>query len=137
MLTESGVQRRKDKVKSMDKMEKEQGEVVAVEEQAALSGEVEDFWVIPLKKPIRFEGETYDRIDLTGLHEIKAADMVAINRRMSRSGNVDATQELTLEYALNMANLATGLPLEFFDQLPPYAAMSIKSRVTSFLFRQE
>lgn len=121
----------------MDKMEKEQGEVVAVEDQVALSGKVEDYWVIPLKKPIKFEGETYDRIDMTGLHDIKAADMVAINRRMTRSGNVASTQETTLEYALNMANLATGLPLEFFDQLPPYAAMAIKERVMVFLYRQE
>lgn len=121
----------------MDKMEKEQGEVVAVEDQAELSGKGKDSWVIPLKKPIKFEGETYDRIDLTGLHNIKAADMVAINRRMTRSGNVSSSQELTLEYALNMANLATGLPLEFFDQLPPYAAMAIKESVIVFLYRQE
>lgn len=121
----------------MDKMEKEQADMAVVEKAEVMGGEVEDFWIIPLKKPVRFEGETYDRIDLTGLNEIKAADMVAINRRMTRSGNVDATQELTLEYAMNMANLATGLPLEFFDQLPPYAAMAIRGRVTSFLFRQE
>lgn len=129
----------------MDKMEKEKEDVAVVEKEdvavvekaEVMGGEVEDFWVIPLKTPVRFEGETYDRIDLTGLHEIKTADMVAINRRMTRSGNVDATQEFTLEYALNMANLATGLPLEFFDQLPPYAAMAIRGRVTNFLFRQE
>lgn len=137
MLTEGVPQDRKDRVKNMDKMEKEQGEVVAVEDQAALSGKVEDYWVIPLKNTIKFEGETYDRIDMTGLHDIKAADMVAINRRMTRSGNVASTQETTLEYALNMANLATGLPLEFFDQLPPYAAMAIKERVMVFLYRQE
>lgn len=118
----------------MDKMEKEQGEIVTEEEKAKLSGGEEDFWVIPLKKPVKFEGETYDRIDLTGLHDINTADMVAINRRMTRSGNVDPSQELSLEYALNMANLATGLPLEFFGPLPPYAAMAIKGRVTSFLF---
>ena len=121
----------------MDKMEKKQTDMEVVQEKAVVSGEVENFWVIPLKTQIRFEGETYDKIDLTGLHDIKAADMVAINRRMSRSGNVDATQELTLEYALNMANIATGLPLEFFDQLPPYAAMAVKGRVTSFLFGKE
>ncbi len=121
----------------MDKMEKEQAEIVTVDEQGTLNGKVEDFWVIPLKTPIRFEGETYTRIDLTGLHDIKAADMIAINRRMTRGGNVDSTQEFTLEYALNMANIVTGLPLEFFDQLPPYAAMAIRGRVTSFLFRQE
>ncbi len=132
MLTE-----RKGRGKKMDKMEKEQAEIVTVDEQGTLNGKVEDFWVIPLKTPIRFEGETYTRIDLTGLHDIKAADMIAINRRMTRGGNVDSTQEFTLEYALNMANIVTGLPLEFFDQLPPYAAMAIRGRVTSFLFRQE
>lgn len=118
----------------MDKMEKEQGEIVEVEEQTALSGTVEDFMVIKLKKPIKFEGNHYDKIDLNGLDEIKAGDMVAINRRMTRNGNIDTMQELSLEYALNMANLATGLPLEFFDQLPPYAAMEIKGRVTNFLY---
>lgn len=121
----------------MDKREKEQADMEVVQETAVMSGEVEDFWVIMLKEPIRFEGETYDKINLTGLYNIKAADMVAIARRMTRSGNVDSSPELSLEYALNMANLATGLPLEFFDQLPPYAAMAVKGRVTNFLFRQE
>lgn len=99
-------------------------------------GVADDELVVSLKKPIRFEGDVYEKIDLSGLHDIKAADMIAINRRMTRSGNVDATQELTLEYALNMANAATGLPLEFFEQLPPYAALAIRGRVTGFLFSQ-
>ncbi len=99
--------------------------------------ENEDDMVIRLKKPINFEGESYDKIDLNGLNEIKASDMVSINRRLSRNGNAEANQEFSLEYALNMANLATGLPLEFFNELPPYAAMAVKSRVTSFLFRPE
>lgn len=127
---------KKGQVKNMDKMEKEQADMEVVQETAVMSGEVEDFLVIPLKTPIRFEGKTHDKIDLTGLHDIKAADMMAINRRMSRNGDVYFSQETTLEYALNMANLATGLPLEFFDQLPPYAAMAVKGRVTNFLFRQ-
>lgn len=134
MLTESSIQRRKDKVKNMDKMEKEQGEVVAVEEQTALSGTVENYWIVKLKKPFTFEGNVYNEIDLTGLENIKAADMIAISRRMARNGNIAVTPEVTLEYALNMANLAAGLPLEFFDQLPPYAAIAVKERVVSFLY---
>lgn len=122
--------------KNMDRMGKERADMEVVQETEVVSGEVEDFWVIKLKEPIRFEGENYEKINLTGLHDIKAADMVAISRRMTRSGNVDSSPEMSLEYALNMANLATGLPLEFFDQLPPYAAMAIKGRVTNFLFRQ-
>ncbi len=126
----------------MDRSERESTEVVvkdtevAVKETEAMEGSVENLWVIELKNPIRFEGQTYNKIDLNGLHEIKAADMIAINRRMSRNGNIDQTQEVTLEYALNMANLVTGLPLEFFDQLPPNVAMAVRGRVINFLFRQ-
>lgn len=93
--------------------------------------------VITLTKPVIFEGQEYDKIDLTGLHDIKAADMVEVSRRMSRNGSSYSVAETSLEYALHMANIATGLPLEFFDQLPPYAAMAIRSNVMVFIFRQE
>lgn len=99
--------------------------------------EKEDDMVIRLKKPVNFEGELYDKIDLNGLHEIKASDMMAVNRRLSRNGNSETNQEFTLEYALNIAQIATRLPIEFFDQLPPYAALAIKGRVMGFLFTQE
>lgn len=117
-------------------MDGKKEEIVVVEKEEVLSGTVEDYLIIKLKEPIKFEGENYSQIDLTGLENVKAADMVAINRRMTRNGSIDISQELTLEYALNMANIATGLPLEFFDQLPPYAAMAIKGRVTNFLYKQ-
>lgn len=93
--------------------------------------------IIKLKTPFTFEGKQYDEIDLTGLNDIKARDMIDINRRMTRGGNVDSTPELTLEYALNMANIAAKLPLEFFEQLPPRVALEIRGRITGFLFRQE
>lgn len=118
-------------------MDKGNENAVVVEENVVLQGKVEDYLVIQLKKPIMFEGNSYTKIDLTGLEDVKAADMVSINRRMARNGSIDITPELTLEYALNMANIVTGLPLEFFDQLPPYAAMAIKGRVTNFLYGRE
>lgn len=111
-------------------MEKEDGKVI---EDTLEAAENDDF-IVNLRKPMNYEGERYDRIDLSGLREIKAADMIAINRRLTRSGNVDASQEISLEYSLNMAHLATGIPFEFFEQLPPYAALAVKGRVTSFLF---
>ena len=111
-------------------MEKEDKMVTKNDKAADKAAE----YVIKLKKPIDYEGKRYDCIDLSGLYEIKAADMVMINRRLTRSGNVDSTQEIRLEYALHMANAATGIPLEFFEQLPPYAALAIKECVMSFLF---
>lgn len=107
-----------------------------LEKKETMTGEENDL-IIKLKNPITFEGERYDQIDLTKLHDIKAADMITVNRRLTRSGNTATTQELTLEYALNIANIVTGLPLEFFEQLPPYAALAIRGRVTGFLSGQE
>ena len=100
--------------------------------------DIEDgMYRVTLKKPYVFEGKSYNVIDLSGLQDIKAADMIAVNRLLNRKGNVDFLQEMTLEYALNIAAKATGKPIEFFEQLPPYAAMQIKNRVTGFLYRQE
>lgn len=100
--------------------------------------DIEDgMYRVTLKKPYVFEGKSYSAIDLSGLENIRAADMIAVNRLLNRKGNVDFLQEMTLEYALNIAAKATGKPIEFFEQLPPYAAMQIKNRVTGFLYRQE
>ena len=100
--------------------------------------DIEDgMYRVTLKKPYVFEGKSYSAIDLSGLQDIRAADMIAVNRLLNRKGNVDFLQEMTLEYALNIAAKATGKPIEFFEQLPPYVAMQIKNRVTGFLYRQE
>lgn len=117
-------------------MDKAEVNAVGKEESVAKEAEENDL-VITLKKPIRFEGQQYDKIDLTGLKDIRAKDMIDINRLMTKAGNVNSTQELTLEYALYMANIATVLPLEFFEQLPPYAALAIKRCVVDFLYGWE
>lgn len=102
------------------------------------SGEVvESPYMLKLKEPIMFEGQRYDKIDLTGLENIRAADMIAVNRRLTGMGNVDFLQENTLEYSINLAAVAAGLPVEFFDQLKPRTAMRVKQCVTSFLYGQE
>lgn len=102
---------------------------------AAMEKEGKDLYVIPLKKPITFEGKTYDSIDLTGLENIRAADMIAINRRLARMGI--EVQENSMEYALYMAAEASSLPIEFFEQLKCSVAMKVKTCVMLFLFRQE
>lgn len=92
---------------------------------------------IKLNKPVIFEGKTYNEIDLTGMNEISASDMVAVARRLNKSGNTDIVPEMSLEYALNMAAEAAHLPVEFFMQLKPYVAMKVKQVVTNFLYKQE
>ncbi len=124
------------------KMEKKElpvmsGDIVNVNEDGGITEVEEGFLIISLKHPIKFENQQYDKIDLTCLYDIKAADMIAVNRKLNRNGNVDILQEMTMEYALNLAAVASGKPIEFFEQLPPYAVMQIKNRVTGFLYGRE
>lgn len=121
-----------DKVAEMNKDRKKLDEL-----DAAMEKEGKNLYVISLKKPITFEGKTYDRIDLTGLENLCAEDMIRINRRLARMGNSEAVQENSLEYALNIAAEASSLPIEFFEQLKCSVAMKVKACVILFLFRQE
>lgn len=118
-------------------MEKEKEDIIAMGKEEATSGEAEDDRAVSLKKPITFEGKTYSEIDLHGMDNIKAGDMIMINRQMTRNGDISTSPELTLEYALNVANISTGIPLEFFEQLPPYAALALRKKVVNFLYGWE
>ncbi len=95
-----------------------------------------NLYVIELKTPVTYEGKQYKEIDLSGLENIRAVDMIEVNRKLAREGNVDFLQENSMEYAFNIANRASGIPIEFFEQLRPGAAMQVKRCVVSFLFSQ-
>lgn len=120
-------------MENMKKMDENMDDMKQLEEKMKEEGK--DLYIIKLKNPVKFEGKTYDRIDLSGLEDIRAADMIAINRRLSGMGN-DTFQENTLEYALYLAAEAASLPVEFFMQLKGNVAMRVKSCVMLFLFRQ-
>ena len=94
-------------------------------------------YLIQFKTPMTFEGKQYDEIDLKCLENIRAVDMIAVNRKLASEGNVDFLQENSLEYAFNLASRACDLPIEFFEQLSPGRAMRVKRCVSSFLYSQE
>lgn len=103
----------------------------------AEEGEVEESFIIRLKKPYLFEGKTYTEIDLTGMEELTGADMIAINKIMQRSSSgsgTDVMPEVSTEYACYFAAKAAKLPVEFFLQLPSWATLRVKNRVMGFLF---
>jgi hypothetical protein len=99
----------------------------------------DDGYVIKLKKPYKFEGKEYTEIDLSGLEDISARDMIAVNKYMDRNGGtgLSVMPEVSLEYACNLAARAAQLPVEFFLGLPGYVSMKVKNRVMGFLFGAE
>ena len=46
--------------------------------------EEEESLVIKLKKPYKFEGKEYTEIDLSGLEDLSAADMISVNKYLDR-----------------------------------------------------
>lgn len=100
--------------------------------------EDEDSLILKLKKPYKFEGKEYTEIDLSGLGDLSAADMIAVNKYMDRTATgVQVMPEVSLEYACVLASKAAKMPVEFFTGLPPKQAIKVKNRVMGFLFGAE
>lgn len=97
----------------------------------------ENQFLVVFKKPFEFEGAVYKDVDLSGLENLSARDMIAANKIMERSGTVNVIPEMSLEYACIISSKATGKPVEFFQSLPPKEALKIKNRVTNFLYGED
>ena len=115
-------------------------ENAAVENTAVSDAEEKEevSMVIKFKKPYVFEKKEYTELDLSGMEDMTGADMIAVNKIMSRhSVGIDVMPEVSVEYAFYFAARATKLPLEFFTNLPPKESMKVKNRVMGFLFGSE
>lgn len=99
--------------------------------------EVENEYKIVFNKPYKYEDKTYDDIDLSGLENLKASDMIAANKILDKSGSFSFLPEMSLQYAFIMAAKATQLPIEFFNGLHPKEAIKVKNKVISFFFGQD
>ena len=99
--------------------------------------ELENENILKLSKVYKFEDTTIGEIDMSGMENLTADDMIKANRVLSSSGNVSVLQETSLEYAITIAASATGLPIEFFKGLCPKDAIKVKNKVTSFFFGEE
>ena len=97
----------------------------------------ENKYLIKFRKPFIFEDETYKEIDLSGLEDLSAKDMIQAQRTMERSGSINVLPEMSLEYACIFASKATKIPVEFFQALPPKEAINVKNKVTNFFYGED
>ena len=110
---------------------------VETQPESADTEEPDGGYYITFKKPFVWEDETYTGVDLSGLEDLSARDMISTQRMMERSGSINVLPEMSLEYACIFASKASGLPQEFFQSLPPREAIKVKNRVTSFFYGEE
>lgn len=96
--------------------------------------EVENEYILRFGKPYRFEGEVYTEVDLSGIEDITAADMIAAQKVMSKGGTVEVLPEMSMQYACVIAARVAQKPIEFFTGLPARDAIRLKNIVTGFIF---
>lgn len=92
---------------------------------------------IVFSKAYRFENKEYLGVDLSGLDNLTAEDMIAADKFVAASGSFSPMPELSIGYALFIASCATDLPIEFFRRLPPKDAIKIKNQVTNFFYGED
>ena len=90
--------------------------------------------VIRLSQKYIFEDKEYEEIDLSGLEDMTANDMIAANKVLEKSGSFSFLPEMSLEYACIISARATKMPVEFFKSLHPRDAIKVKNKVTSFFY---
>lgn len=90
-------------------------------------------------KEYDFEGQKIKEVDLSGLEDLTADDLVKANKVYTTNGNASVMPEITLEYAIILAASVSKprLPLEFFQQLKSKDAMKVKNRVVNFLYGED
>lgn len=106
---------------------------IAVIEETTIQ-EVESATLVKFTKPYTFEGKTYTGIDLAGLEDLTAKDMIEAEKYLQRSGAVTVTPEMTMEYVTFIASRVSGQPLEFFIALSSKDAIRVKNKVTGFFY---
>lgn len=104
---------------------------------AAEAEDEENYLIVKFAKPFDFEGTKYDGVDLSGLEDINGRELTALEKAFGKSGIVSTMPETTATYAKLAATKATGLPAEFFEELPGKEVRKIKTAVTRFFYDED
>ena len=99
-------------------------------------GEKDDL-IVKYRKPFNFEGEIHKELDLHGLEDLRGRDLTAIEKAFNKTGVSSFVPESTTTFAKIVATKVTGLPAEYFEDLPAGEVEKIKNAVVGFLYKDE
>ena len=117
------------------KLTGDQEEILAAEEAVANDAAMDGVNLhVKFRKPYHFEGKDYDGVDLSGLEDATANDLVAVERILRKRGVMDPLVEMSPELAALLASRVAGLPEEFFMGLPINEMVKLKTTVSGFLY---
>ena len=113
----------------------------AKKDTEVLTGDVitDESLIIKLSKEYSFEGEKVSEINLSGLEDVTAKTMMRANKTYAKTsgGGGELVPEITLGYALIIAEECTKYPIEFYERLNPRDAMKVRTTIVGFMFGEE
>jgi len=78
-------------------------------------------YTVKFKKPYKWEGKEYTEVDLSGLAQLKVADLIAVQKELITGRNTATlaltAMEATTPFAVAVATRVTGRPVEFFERM--------------------
>lgn len=89
--------------------------------------------LLKFKEPYKFEGKEYTEVDLSPVKNLSGNDITETDRIFTEQGNMSMVPETTFPYMAILAARATGMPIEFFNQLPIKEALQVKRTIMGFL----
>lgn len=107
-------------------------EAVQAAMSAAVTGEEGTEFV--LSAPYTFEGKSYSKVDLSGVQDMTALDVMEAENQLLAQGHATPSANTNFYYCCLMAARASRLPVEFFTMLPLCEATRIKNAMNSDRF---
>lgn len=105
------------------------------EEQVTHENDEELDMYVRFSTTYKFEDDVVEGIDLSGLSNLKTKDISEIERKYYQLGISCFSPENTASYAQIVAQKVTGLPIEFFQQLPIKEIYKIRNRIVNFFYK--
>lgn len=94
--------------------------------------------IIKLSRTYRLDREEIDTIDLTKIEDLNAITMQKADNIYRKITKTPASMpETTYDYAIAVAHILTGYPVEFFRQISANDLTKIKLRVVNFLYSED
>ena len=93
--------------------------------------------VVKFTRSYSFEGKSYSEVDLAGMDDLTAKDMIEAEKYLFKTGTVSALPDQAVGYVCFIASRISDQPIEFFMGLSPRDMNRVKNKVTGFFYGVE
>ena len=93
--------------------------------------------VVKFSRSYSFEGKSYSEVDLSGMDNLTAKDMIEAEKYLFKTGTVSALPDQAVGYVCFIASKISDQPIEFFMGLSPRDMNRVKNKVTGFFYGVE